>query len=340
MPAILRRIVPKMGARLVLEPEHGFVGAVQFANGKKSLFWDNKFDLNPVSSVKIAQDKGYTHFFLAEGGFKVPREQSVFAKSFHRHIPQPRGLSAAAEFAKEVGYPVYVKAVRRSQGELVFQAHRKTELLSHLRTIFQVDRMALVQEACAGRDYRLVVLDEEVISAYQRLPLTVTGDGRCTIRQLLEAKQEHFVKAGRDTVIPWRDSRLEQGMKKQGLGWRSVVPAGQTVWLLDVSNLSLGGDTIDVMEHLDPSVARLAASVARHLCLRFCGVDVVMADAAAPLGDYRILEVNSAPGLDHYAYSGRRQQQLVDELYLKVLKAVERGPQSAGCDAHEKGRSD
>ncbi len=325
MPAILRRLVPKLGARLVLEPEHGFVGAVHFANGKRSLFWDNKFDLNPVSSVKIAQDKGYTHFFLAEGGFRVPRERSVFAKVFHRHLAQPRGLASAAEFAKEVGYPVFVKAVRRSQGELVFQADSRLELLARLREIFRVDRMALVQEACVGRDYRLVVLDGEVISAYQRVPLTVTGDGRQTMRQLLEARQAAFVKAGRDTVIPWRDPRLKHGMEKHGMTWRSVAPAGRKVVLLAVSNLSLGGDTIDITDRLDASVAALAVRVAQHLCLRFCGVDIVMADATAPLGDYRILEVNSAPGLDHYAHSGRRQQKLVDGLYLKVLRAVERG---------------
>lgn len=323
MPAILRRIVPKLGARLVLEPEHGFVGAVYFPNGRKSLFWDNKFDLNPVSSVKIAQDKGYTNFFLAEGGFNVPRERSVFARSFHRHIAHPRGLSSAAQFAKEVGYPVYVKAVRRSQGELVFRADTRLELLAHLREIFRFDRMAIVQETCVGQDYRLVVLDDEVISAYQRVPLHVIGGGRRTVRQLLEAKEKEFLKTGRDTVIPWRDSRLKSSMAKQGLRWRSIIPAGRRVVLLEVANLSLGGDTIDVTERLDESVTRLATAVARHMCLRFCGVDVVMADATAPLKDYRILEVNSAPGLDHYAYSGRRQRTLIDGLYLKVLKAVE-----------------
>ena len=325
MPAILRRIAPKLGARVVLEPEHGFVGTVYFRNGRKSLFWDNKFDLNPISSVKIAQDKGYTNFFLAEGGFKVPRECTVFARAFHRHIANPRGLSSAGRFAKTIGYPVYVKAVRRSQGDMVFQAHSRLELFARLREIFHSDRMAIVQECCAGRDYRLVVLDGEVISAYQRVPLHVTGDGRRTVRQLLEAKQKEFVKSARDTVIPWRDLRLKRAMEKKGLGWRSVIPAGQRVTLLEVANLSLGGDTIDVTEHLDASVTRLAASVAQHLCLRFCGVDVMMTDATAPLGDYRILEVNSAPGLDHYAYSGRRQRRLVDDLYLKVLKAVERG---------------
>ncbi len=326
MPAILRRIAPQVGATVLFEPEHKFVGSITFPNGRKSLFWDNKFDLNPVSSVKIAQDKGYTSFFLAQGGFKVPRECSVFSREFHRHIAKPRGLAAAAKFAQKVGYPVYVKAVRRSQGELIFRVDTKAELLERLQEIFRVDRMAIVQEPCPGRDYRLVVLDGKVISAYERVPLNVVGDGRRTIRQLLEAKQADFIRLKRDTIIPWRDSRLKRSLKKQQLQWNTVLEADQIVTLLEVANLSLGGDTIDVTARLHPSVARLAAEVARHMCLRFCGVDVVMPDATAKLGEYRLLEINSAPGLDHYAFSGRKQQRLIDSLYLKVLEAIRRGP--------------
>ena len=326
MPAILRRIAPRLGARVVLEPEHGFVGAIYFRNGRKSLFWDNKFNLNPVSSVKIAQDKGYTHFFLEEGGFRVPRELTVFAPAFQRHVPQRRGLAAAARFAKSLGYPVFVKALRRSQGEMVYRAQDRAELWSRLRDVFRQDRMAIVQETCRGRDYRLVVLDDEVISAYERVPLAITGDGKRTIRQLLAAKQSLFIKAGRDTIIPWKDARLQRALTEQALTWRSVIAAEQVVTLLEVANLSLGGDTIDVTAELHPTVAQLAAAVSRHMGLRFAGVDVMMADATRPLGDYRILEVNSAPGLDHYAYAGRRQRELVDGLYLKVLEAVERGP--------------
>ncbi len=326
MPAILRRIAPRLGARVVLEPEHGFVGAIYFRNGRKSLFWDNKFNLNAVSSVKIAQDKGYTHFFLAEGGFQVPRELTVFAPVFRRHVAKPRGATEAARFAREIGYPVYAKAVRRSQGDLVFRAGNRTELLARLKEIFAQDRMAIVQEACAGRDYRLVVLDGVVISAYERVPLAVVGDGQATVRELLVAKQAEFVREGRDTVIPLRDPRLTRGVAARGLTWSSVPPAGRSVTLLEVANLSLGGTTVELTDRVHPSVAELAARVARHLDLRFCGVDVMLADATAPLTDYRILEVNSAPGLDHYAYTGARQQELVDGLYLRVLQAVERGP--------------
>jgi hypothetical protein len=57
--------------------------------------------------------------------------------------------------------------------------------------------------------------------------------------------------------------------------------------------------------------------------LRFCGVDVmVKGSIEEPCDDYWVLEVNAAPGLDHYADVGRRQKRIVDDLYLKVLQAM------------------
>ncbi len=56
MPEILARTAARLGAEVLLEPGYGFVGLIRFPNGRKSFFWDNKFNLNPISSVKICQD--------------------------------------------------------------------------------------------------------------------------------------------------------------------------------------------------------------------------------------------------------------------------------------------
>ena len=39
---------------------------------------------------------------------------------------------------------------------------------------------------------------------------------------------------------------------------------------------------------------------------------------------YKVLEINDMPGLDHYATSGPKQQKIVEDLYFKVLKAMEK----------------
>ena len=40
--------------------------------------------------------------------------------------------------------------------------------------------------------------------------------------------------------------------------------------------------------------------------------------------NFKILEINDTPGLDHYATTGPAQRKIVEDLYLKVLKHMEK----------------
>ena len=71
-------------------------------------------------------------------------------------------------------------------------------------------------------------------------------------------------------------------------------------------------------------VAKLAINLTRDMGLRFCGVDImVTGDIAGPPKKYCIIEINSAPGLDHYVLSGKKQEKIVEDMYLQILKAME-----------------
>jgi D-alanine-D-alanine ligase-like ATP-grasp enzyme len=63
--------------------------------------------------------------------------------------------------------------------------------------------------------------------------------------------------------------------------------------------------------------------------LRLCGVDLMVCEGGienAPVkGGFCIIEINAAPGLDHYARSGKEQEKIVEELYLELLKGMEKG---------------
>ncbi len=326
MPAILQRLAPRLGAEVLLEPEHQIVGRIRFPNGRQSYFWHNKFNLNSVASAKICQDKGHTSFFLDQCGFRVPRGDVFLRDSFRDLIRQGKSEADARCFAEHLGWSVYLKPLRKSQGDGIIKACGPEEFDAAAKVIFQQERSVLVQEACAGRDYRIVVLDGEVICAYERTPLQVCGDGDATISTLLTRLQEQFIADGRDTIIPVEDQRIAMTLHRQGLNLESVLPAGSSMQLMDVANLSCGGTTRVITEEIHPSVAVLAAEVSQALDLRLSGVDLLAADATRPLGDYAVLEVNSAPGLDHYGASGPEHEAHVDELYLKVLEAIERGP--------------
>jgi len=326
---ILLKLCPEIGATVLVEPEFGYVGQITFRNGKRTFFRNRNSSINTHGSVEIARDKGYTSFFLKNMGYNVPEEQTFFSDEWCRSFGKRRNTDAACTFASRLGYPVIVKPNHFSQGVLVVKAWNAREVRQVTRSILRRDSVVLVQKFIPGRDYRIVVLDGVVISAYERIPLSVTGDGKRTIGQLLRKKQKEFEKAGRDSRLDLKDFRFLWKLKRLRLSLRSVPKRGEQIYLLDNANLSTGGESVDVTRRIHQEYRRLVRSVARDMGLRLCGIDIITSDILRPLDpNHVILEINAAPGLDHYASSGKKQQMIVEELYRKVLRALEKGARS------------
>lgn len=322
---ILKKIAPRIGATVILEPKWNVVGQITFKNGKRSYFRYSSLDLNPLGASEVSKDKDYANFFMKRMGYPIIAGSAFFSKEWCRAIGSRKNIQAAYRYAKKLGFPVMVKPNSGSQGAGVAKVYNKKELYQAMRFIFSRDKVGLVQKFIPGNDYRIVVLDQKVISAYQRTPLNLVGDGRSTVRQLLQKKQQAFVADSRDTQLNPKDFRILLKLKRQGLFMNSVLKPGGQIMLLDNANLSTGGDAHDVTKDIHPAFKKLAVRLTRDMGLKFCGVDLLIegsiTDARAK---YWILETNAAPGLDHYVRSGKKQQKIVEDMYTKVLKAMEK----------------
>ena len=323
---MLKKIAPKIGATILLEPKWGIVGQITFKNGRHSYFRYNTLDLNPVGSSDVAKDKDYAYYFMKKMGYSiVPGSKAFFRDDWAKAIgSSKRNIDAAYRHAQSLGFPVIIKPNSGSQGSNVALVYNKREFYSAVRAVFKQDRIVLVQQPVHGKDYRIVVLDKDMISAYERIPLNIVGDGISTIGQFLKAKQEQFIASSRDTQIKSDDSRIAIKLAHQGLNFQSVPIKGQKVYLLDNANLSTGGDSIDVTSKVHPEFKRLAINLTRNMGLRFCGVDLMIkGEISHEPRTFWIIEINAAPGLDHYVKIGRMQERIVENLYLKVLKHLE-----------------
>ena len=323
---LLKKIAPQIGAVVLLEPEWNVVGQILFKNGRRSYFRYNTLDLNPVGSSDIAKDKDYANFFMRTMGYPiVPGSKAFFSDQWAKAVGMPRrNIAAAYVHARRLGFPVFVKPNSGSQGSNVSLVHNKREFYKAVLAIFKHDRIVLVQQQGRGKDYRLVVLDSKVISAYERIPLNVIGNGKSTIQQLLKEKQKQFVASSRDTRLKFSDPRIADKLKRNALTLRSIPEKGQQVFLLDNANLSTGGDSVDVTDSVHPEFKKLAIKLTRDMGLRLCGVDLMIdGDISDSPSKYWVLEINAAPGLDHYAKIGKAQEKIVENLYLEVLKHME-----------------
>ncbi len=323
-------MAPRVGARVVLEPEWGIVGRIIFANGTNSHFRYNTLDLNPMGGSAISQDKDYSNFFMKLDGYPtVPGSKTFFTKSWAKAVGTPRrSIDAAYRHARSIGFPVVVKPNSGSQGVSVCIVRTRNEFYAAVRRVFKSDRIVLVQKPVMGNDYRIVVLDNRVISAYKREPLNVVGDGRSSIRALLKAKQRAFVASSRDTRLRLDDPRIAMKLRHQKLTMRSILAKDTRVFLLDNANLSTGGDSFDVTRMVHPGFKKIAMQLTKDMGLRLCGVDLMISgDISEKPGEYWVLEINSAPGLDHYVKMGKAQERVVEQLYLEVLRHLARRSQ-------------
>jgi D-alanine-D-alanine ligase-like ATP-grasp enzyme len=320
---LFQKLAPQLGATVIIEPRWKFVGQIIFPNGRKRYFRGSTVDLNPVGASDIAKDKDYAAFFMRSMGYPVAPGEIFFSRKFSRTLRSRKNIDAAYRYAVRLGFPVVVKPNSGSQGVGVAKVYTKRDFYKAMRAIFIRDRAALVQPPLQGRDYRIVVLDKRVISAYQRIPLNVVGDGRSTIKQLLRVKQATFVAAGRDTIVRSEDKRIAENLSRHKLTMRSVLRAGERLYLLANANLSSGGDAVDVTRTMHRGFKKLAIQLTADMGLRLCGVDlIVCGDITRSPQTYWVLEVNAAPGLDHYVTTGKAQERIVEAMYLEVLKAM------------------
>ncbi len=320
----LTRLAPRAGATIDLEPRFGFVGRIGFPGARTSYFHGGMLDLNPLGSSELAADKDFAAYFLQRAGYPVIEGRPFYRRKFGRSGGAGQDIDAAYRYARSLGWPVVVKPNSRSQGQDVVKVSTRADFYRAAGAILRRNGVLLVQRFISGRDYRVVVLDDAVISAYERLPITVVGDGRATIRQLFARKQREFVKSGRDTVLDADDLELATHLREQRLDWSSVLEKGRVARLRSNANLSSGGDAVEAFDTIHPGFVKLAVAITAEMGLRLCGVDLLLRSGslADPPSDYVVIEINAAPGLDNYAGSGPAQAGRVDELYLAVLEAL------------------
>ncbi len=99
----------------------------------------------------------------------------------------------------------------------------------------------------------------------------------------------------------------------------SVPQEGECVTLMDTANLMSGGEAIDVTASLHPSIAQTAINLTRDMGLRLASVDLIVDGDINKECPFVILEINSAPGLDHFLGAHATKAKPVEELYFDVM---------------------
>jgi len=321
---LFKKIGRKLGVKVLVEKEYGVVGKISYSNGINRYFRGTTLDINTMGASEIARDKDYAKIFMKQLRYPVIPWKKFYSLDWAMKIKSKQNINKAWQFANKIGLPVFLKPNSKSQGLGVTKVYTKTEFFKVFKEISRIDNVILVEQPAVGKDYRLVVLDKQIISAYERIPLTIVGDGKSKIKTLLKRKQKEFKKRGREKTFKIDDKRLKMTLSREKLNFNSVLVKNKALKLLNNANLSTGGTSVDVTEKVHPFFRKTAIKLTKDMGLRLCGVDLMIDGdiSTLPVKKWYVIEINSAPGLDHYASLGKKQQDIVESLYTKVFKAM------------------
>ncbi|PAW67278.1 MAG: bifunctional glutamate--cysteine ligase/glutathione synthetase [Opitutia bacterium Tous-C1TDCM] len=267
-------------------------------------------------SALLMENKEVTKKVLRAAGLRVPAGEKF------------RELAAAeAAFPAYRGKKIVVKPNSTNFGEgvaILDAAADEAAYRAALAAAFALDASVLVEEFVEGREFRFLVIGGMTRAVLHRIPANVRGDGRATIRELVEVKNRHPYR-GEGYRKPLERIRLEEVelafLAGQGLGPGSVPADGATVFLRKNSNISTGGDSLDLTDTMPPVYRCWAEQATAAVGAAICGLDMIIPDVAADGAEapYCILELNFNPALHIHDFPAEGMNRHVERHVLDLL---------------------
>ena len=263
---------------------------VQLGYGARSRrIWTAETDQTSAIAESISSDKDLTKQLLSSCGLPVPEG---------RIVANPE---EAWEAAEDIGLPVAVKPTDGNHGRgISLELGTREEVEAAYALAAQHGSDVMVERFVPGNEHRLLVVGNRVVAAARGETAWVSGDGRSTVRELIERQINSDPRRGVTEEFPLNRLDLDEDravcleLERQGLGPDAVPEAGRKVLIQRNGNVAF-----DVTERVHPEVAEAAALAARIVGLDIAGVDLVVEDVSQPLAPQRgaIVEVNAGPGL-------------------------------------------
>ena len=287
---------------------------VQLGYGKyRRLIWASTTDKTSIIGTDIAQDKELTKKILDSLGVPVPYGFVVDNED------------DAVKAFRRIGTGVVVKPLSGSKGRGITTAiTSEDQVREAFRRAKKISDKVVVEEYVKGFDHRILVVNGRVVAVAKRLPAHVVGDGKHTIRELIEIENQNELR-GEGHELPLTKIRIDDDtlemLRKQGYTLDSIPEEGKIVWLKSTANLSTGGVAIDVTDETHPEVEMMAVRIAKALSMDICGIDVITVDISKPLSEsnLKVIEVNAAPGLRMHLYPYKGKPRLVGDAIINCL---------------------
>lgn len=278
------------------DPENKFKVRYSLSDGiNEYQFESSKGGKITTQADEICQDKFLTKKYLRRANVPVPEGKYFSIESSEAEV---------IKYVKDIGFPVVLKPTDANGGRGVFS---NIASISSFKRALDIVRNELdfndiiVEKYVKGDEYRVIVIDEKVVGVLNRVPANVIGNGKDNIKELvrkknIERKNNPHLRSRRIKI----DDVSLSILSKQGYNLNSIPVQNEVINLRLTSNLSTGGDSVDLTDEVNEEIKQVAINATRAIPgLVTSGMDIIVDEENK---QYVVIEANTKPGVGGHLF--------------------------------------
>lgn len=247
-------------------------------------------ELDSAIGSKLAQNKVSTANILRMAGLPHPVHGVV------------KSENDALTIATKLGFPVVMKPTDRDRGEGVTVDICDEEgikaAFAHAQKVSN-SKQVIVERQVSGVCHRLFIANGRLLYAVKRHPISVFGDGKRPIKQLVDdavVEQSNKATWDRSEIKPIDELAL-RALESQDLSLDSVPGKGCMIPLRRIESTEWGGVDEEVSTVIHPENLKVALQAAKLFGLHIAGIDIISPDITKPWYENGAIinEVNFSP---------------------------------------------
>ena len=302
----------------ILDERDQFI-SLQFGEHLEYVKNGNMTSHDSYISPLIMENKVVTKKVLAKAGFNVPQSiEFTDVKSAVENFPLFENRAVV----------IKPKSTNFGLGISIFQqgVTDRDDFAKAVEIAFREDKEIMVEDYLLGTEYRFFVLGDQTLAVLLRVPANVIGDGVHTVAELVAVKNDHPLR-GDGSRTPLKKIALgdieQLQLKEQGLTVDSIPAKDQLVQLRANSNISTGGDSIDMTDEMHASYKEIAVGISKAMGAAVCGVDLIIPDLKQPaepsLHSWGVIEANFNPMMMMHIFPFSGQSRRLTMNVIKML---------------------
>ena len=261
-----------------------------------------QFDLNSSNACRIVKDKYATYAILKENNIPIIEHKMIFNPFTRIDYSNENYMDDVKNMLEKNNYKIVIKANDSLQGKDVYCCLSEIEAQNIINKLFaeSKDSVSVCPYVEIDYEYRVIILDGQVIYVYKKKKPYVIGDGIHTVQELI------FSKYGNQIKISLSDD----------LDLNKIADNGEEITISWKHNLNNGAEPILVYEDEKiEQIKDIAICAGKTVGINFATVDIALTSK----NELTVVEINGNVCMNKFAELIPKGYEISKEIYAKAI---------------------